>query len=218
MSQITNSSLSQVNNLVEFPYDDREIKRGEIYYVDLEDLNFIPTHISNKNRPALVIQNNMGNLQSKTVIIALMTTTFKKSYPFQYVTDATGKTSVIMFEQILTIDKYRLGTKVCELTPKQLKEADEKLMYSLALNRFSLDNVYCIEVLSVNTKKTKTKIETFFEIKLTFSNYTYTTVNVSLDKLKNYNSQISENTEFDDLCKLLDCCKGLNWLVNNTDI
>jgi mRNA interferase MazF len=211
-------SLSNISDLVDFPYDDREFKRVEIYHTDIEDLIYLSSHVTNKNRPAVIIQNNVGNSQSKTVIVALISSVYKKQYPFQYLTDATGKPSVIMFEQILTIDKYRLGDKMGELTPKQMKEADERLMYSLALNRFSLDNVYCIEVISVNSKRTKTKNETFYEIKLTFSNYTYTTVNVSLDNLKKYNPEIDENTDFDALCKMLDCCKGLNWLVNNTDI
>lgn len=134
-------------------YDDREIKRGEIYFINLEDIGYVSKHILSKTRPALVIQNDVGNARGQTIIVALLTTTYKKPYPFQYHINLNNRESVILFEQIMSIDKARLMDKIGELTYQQMKEAEEKLMFSLQLNKFSLENIQDIEINSVITKK-----------------------------------------------------------------
>ena len=210
--------VTSLGNLVNTDYDDREIKRCEVYYVDLEDIGYTTKHIQSKTRPALIIQNDIGNDRGTTVIVALMTTASKKPYPFQYHIEMNGRESVILFEQIMTIDKSRILEKMGELTHKEMMEAEQRLMYSLQLDKMSLENIQDIEVVSVVSRKTRTSDSTYFEIDIIFSNDKRREINVSVDKLKSFNKTIDKDIGFDDLKKLLDCCKGLNWLVNNSEI
>lgn len=199
-------------------YDEREIKRGEIYFIDLDNIGYISKHILAKTRPALVIQNDVGNARGQTVIVALLTTTNKKPYPFQYHITLNGRESVILFEQIMSVEKGRILDKVGELTYQQMKEAEEKLMYSLQLNRFSLENVQDIEINSIITKKTKLEETIYFEIEIMFMYNQAKTINIRLENLKKFNKNITKDIDFIELKNMLDCCKGLNWLVNNNEI
>lgn len=199
-------------------YDDREIKRGEIYFIDLDNIGYISKHILAKTRPALVIQNDVGNARGQTVIVALLTTTNKKPYPFQYHITLNNRESVILFEQIMSIEKGRIMDKIGELTYQQMKEAEEKLMFSLQLNRFSLENVQDIEINSIITKKTKFEETIYFEIEIKFAYNQTKIINIKLENLKKFNKNITKDIDFIELKNMLDCCKGLNWLVNNNEI
>jgi mRNA interferase MazF len=202
---------------IERDYDDRSFKRGEIYYLDMEDINAITKHVSHKNRPAIIISNDTGNTYSSTVIVALLTSAPKKEYPFQYKFTINNRESTIMFEQILTVDKSRILEKYGEITPQQMREAEQRLMNSLALNRFSLENILDIDVMNMVTKKSKRSEETYFEIIITFQNNQTSLVNVTLDDLKQYNPTISRSTDLNELRRMLDCCKGLSFIVNHNN-
>ena len=99
------------------------VKRGDIYYADLR-----PVIGSEQGgvRPVLIIQNDMGNRYSPTVICAAITSQLHKAkLPTHVALDAHKygivKDSVILLEQVRTIDKSRLREKVCHWTRKQLK-------------------------------------------------------------------------------------------------
>lgn len=114
-----------------------EIKRGEIYWSDLSPV------IGSEQagvRPILIIQNDIGNKYSRTVIVAIITKQDKKNLPThvklskeQY---SLEYDSVIMLEQIRTIDKWRIGDKITSLDPVKLREVDEKLTVSLGIESF----------------------------------------------------------------------------------
>jgi mRNA interferase MazF len=199
-------------------YDDRIIKRGEIYYVDLEDTAYGTRYLQTKTRPALIIQNDIGNDRSATVIVALITSKFKKPYPFQYRFTLDGRESVLLGEQLMTLDKFRVLEKFGELSYQQMQEAEKAIMYSLQLNRLSLENVQDINVTSMITEKTRTQTTIYFTIIINFTNNQYKEIKVSLNKLQTYDSTITQNIDFDELKKKLDCCRGLNWLTNNNEI
>ena len=115
----------------------RAFHRGEIYYINLEGVGTGTKFIQQKTRPALIIQNDLGNTNAFTVIIALMTSTYKRGYPFQYIFRfSDNRESVVMFDQIMTIDKTRILGKIGQLSPKQMKEAEQRLMYSLQLTDY----------------------------------------------------------------------------------
>lgn len=200
------------------PYDAREIKRGEVYYINLEDIGYNTKHIISKSRPAVIIQNDIGNQRGNTLIVAFLTTTFKRDYPFQYKLQLNGKDSIIMFEQIMTIDRERVESKMGELTHSQMLEADKRLMYSLQLDRLLIENILDFDVISVINKKTKTKEECYFEILILFEYNQSKVINVSLTKLKEYDSIINKDIGLDQLKQLLDCCKGLHWLFKNNEV
>jgi mRNA interferase MazF len=215
-TSITN--FQDLGRQLEFETEFTEPKRGEIYLVDLSDMALGTIHIMQKTRPALIIQNDKGNSAASTVIIAFLSTTQKKSYPMHYKFLLNGSESNILFEQLMTIDKTRLIKKVGELTYKQMQEAEEKLMFSLQLNKFTLSNIKDIEV--INQQQTKTRECTYisFTINIIFSNDERQSIIIKLEKLQEYDNSIHSDIEFDELKKKLDCCRGLNWLVNNNEL
>lgn len=210
-------NVSDITDAFDSPdYDQRDFRRGEVYYIDLEDTGYGTRYLQTKTRPGLIIQNDVGNQKGATLIVALMTTKSKKPYPFQYKVDLNSRESTILFEQLFTIDKFRVLDKLGELTYQQMKEADQALMHSLALNRLGLENVVNIDVTSRVIEKTKIATTIYFTINIHFT-YTEKEVKISLDKLKIFDKTIDEEIDFDLLKSKLDCCRGLNWLVNNTN-
>ena len=112
------------------------IKRGDIFYADLR-----PVVGSEQGgiRPVLIIQNNVGNRHSPTVICAAITSKMNKAkLPTHIALDAGKyhlmKDSVILLEQIRTIDKSRLKEKVCHLDDAILHRVNYALCISLALD------------------------------------------------------------------------------------
>jgi len=111
------------------------IHRGDIYYADLR-----PVVGSEQGgvRPVLIIQNDVGNRHSPTVICAAITSKMNKAkLPTHVELDAKRydlvKDSVILLEQLRTIDKQRLKDKVCRLEGEVLKKVDRALEISLEL-------------------------------------------------------------------------------------
>lgn len=111
------------------------IKRGDIYYADLR-----PVVGSEQGgiRPVLVIQNEAGNRHSSTVIVAAITSKMTKAkLPTHIQLDCRKceivKDSIILLEQIRTIDKQRLREKVCHLDEATMNQVNLALMISLEL-------------------------------------------------------------------------------------
>lgn len=111
------------------------IKRGDIYYADLR-----PVIGSEQGgiRPVLIVQNDTGNKHSPTVIVAAITSKMNKAkLPTHIEIDSSKydivKDSVILLEQLRTIDKKRLKDKVCHLEGDILKQVNEALLVSLEL-------------------------------------------------------------------------------------
>ena len=112
------------------------IRRGDIYYADLR-----PVVGSEQGgvRPVLIIQNDVGNLHSPTVICAAITSQMNKAKLPTHVELSCGryalvKDSVILLEQLRTIDKKRLKDKVCHLDGEIMRRVDRALMVSLELD------------------------------------------------------------------------------------
>lgn len=112
------------------------IKRGDIFYADLR-----PVIGSEQGgvRPVVIVQNDTGNKHSPTVICAAITSKMNKAkLPTHVELDAAKygivKDSVILLEQVRTMDKSRLKEKVCHLDDEVLKKIDKALSISLALN------------------------------------------------------------------------------------
>nr|WP_154259705.1 MULTISPECIES: type II toxin-antitoxin system PemK/MazF family toxin [Lactonifactor] len=111
------------------------IKRGDIFYADLR-----PVVGSEQGgiRPVLIIQNDVGNKHSPTVICAAITSKMNKAkLPTHIEIDAASyaivKDSVILLEQLRTIDKRRLKDKVCHLDQDILMKVNQALCISLDL-------------------------------------------------------------------------------------
>ena len=111
------------------------IRRGDVFYADLR-----PVVGSEQGgvRPVLIIQNDVGNRHSPTVICAAFTSRMNKAkLPTHIAIDAASyhmvKDSVILLEQLRTIDKSRLKDKICHLDEEILIKIDEALKISLQL-------------------------------------------------------------------------------------
>lgn len=111
------------------------IHRGDIYYADLR-----PVVGSEQGgvRPVLIIQNDVGNRHSPTVICAAITSKMNKAKLPTHVELEAGKyelvkDSVVLLEQLRTIDKQRLKDKICRLDSEILKKVDRALEISLEL-------------------------------------------------------------------------------------
>ena len=115
------------------------IKRGDIFYADLR-----PVVGSEQGgiRPVLIIQNDVGKRHSPTVICAAITSKMNKAkLPTHIELNASQcdivKDSVILLEQLRTIDKRRLKDKVCHLDGEVLQKVNKALSISLELPTYS---------------------------------------------------------------------------------
>ena len=112
----------------------KEIKKGQIWYVDL-----VGTVGSEQGgmRPCLIVQNDIGNKHSPTTIIAIITSRKTKAkLPTQYWLDTECGLlceSMVECEQLRTIDKTRLRMYVGKISNKDQKEIDRKLLISLGI-------------------------------------------------------------------------------------
>ena len=111
------------------------VHRGDIYYADLS-----PVVGSEQGgmRPVLIVQNDIGNKHSPTVIAAAITSRLDKAkLPTHIEIDASAygieRDSVILLEQLRTIDKRRLKDKVCHLDQAMLDKVNHALEISLEL-------------------------------------------------------------------------------------
>lgn len=108
--------------------------RGEIY---LADLNPVVGCEQGGIRPVLVVQNNVGNTYSPTVIAAAITSkNTKKPLPTHINIkhrDGLPRNSTILLEQVRTLDKTRLIQKLCSLSEKEMDDVNRALHVSFAL-------------------------------------------------------------------------------------
>jgi mRNA interferase MazF len=111
------------------------VKRGDIFYADLS-----PVIGSEQGgiRPVLIVQNDIGNKYSPTVIVAAITSQINKAKLPTHIeinSDEYGlnKDSVILLEQVRTIDKRRLKDKIGHINDELMSLVDEGLMISLGL-------------------------------------------------------------------------------------
>lgn len=112
------------------------IKRGDIFYADLR-----PVIGSEQGgvRPVLIIQNDIGNKHSPTVICAAITSQMHKAKLPTHIELSAGKydlvkDSVILLEQLRTIDKKRLKDKVCHLEADVMEKVEKAICVSLQLH------------------------------------------------------------------------------------
>lgn len=114
------------------------VKRGDVYFADLS-----PVVGSEQGgfRPVLIIQNDIGNRFSPTVIVAAITAQIQKAklpthVEIQAQEYGLERDSVILLEQIRTIDKQRLTDKITHLDDEIMSRVNESLQISLGLIEF----------------------------------------------------------------------------------
>lgn len=128
--------ISSVKEVKELVVRNMKTRRGDIFYADLS-----PVMGSEQGgvRPVVIIQNNTGNKYSPTVIVAAITSQVKRtSLPTHVAIKAGGKyrlpkNSIILGEQIRTIDKKRLREKIGYFDEEKMRKLDEALKISLGI-------------------------------------------------------------------------------------
>ena len=106
------------------------MKRGDVYYADL------PPVVGSEQsgcRPVLIIQNDIGNKFSPTVIVAVITSQLKSKQLPTHVEVSLEKPSIVLLEQIKTLDKRRLKSYLCTLSEDKMREIDRALQVSLEI-------------------------------------------------------------------------------------
>ena len=113
------------------------VKRGELYYADLS-----PVIGSEQGgvRPVLVVQNDVGNKYSPTIIAAAVTSKIDKAkLPTHIELSAReyglSKDSVVLLEQIRTLDKTRLKERIGQVSADKMRKINEALLVSLGFYR-----------------------------------------------------------------------------------
>lgn len=111
------------------------IYKGDIYYADLTPVVGCE---QGGIRPVLIIQNNIGNLYSPTVIVAAITSRTAKQYLPTHIgldehQNGLRQYSLVMLEQVRTIDRSRLREYIGSLTDQQLTQVDSALAVSFGL-------------------------------------------------------------------------------------
>ena len=111
------------------------VKRGDIFYADLS-----PVIGSEQGgiRPVIIIQNDIGNKYSPTVIVAAITSQINKAKLPTHVEISSeeyglNRDSVVLLEQIRTLDKKRLKEKIGHMTETDMKKVDKSLLISICL-------------------------------------------------------------------------------------
>ena len=129
----------------------RKVLRGDIYYADLD-----PVVGSEQSgfRPVVIIQNNTGNRFSSTVIVAAISSKSEKktkmpTHCYIPAGNMLATPSIVLLEQIRTIDKSRLGRYIGNLSQTYMDKVDLALSISIGLaakthpnTRYSLDNKF----------------------------------------------------------------------------
>ena len=112
--------------------EERSFKRGEIYVADLSP------YVGSEQggiRPVIILQNNLGNIFSPTLIVAPLTSRYKKrNLPTHYLIEDVEElktTSLVLLEQIKTIDKRRITEYIGQASKDDIKNIEKELTISL---------------------------------------------------------------------------------------
>ena len=120
------------------------VKRGDMFWTGLDPV--VGSEQGGK-RPVIVIQNDVGNTYSPTVIVAVITSRINKAKLPTHVeisSEAYGlyKDSVILLEQIRTLDKRRLGNYIGTADDELLNKVDEAILTSLGVSKNNNKSTY----------------------------------------------------------------------------
>lgn len=186
MERLACNSKNQMQN-----YFGRIFRRGQIFWTDLGKDN--KGSEQNGIRPTIIIQNDVGNKYSPTVIVAILSSQINKAKLPTHVIlrrekyEWLKKDSFIAFEQLKTIDKSRIGNFIGEI---QEEEFDEAIEISLGLKKFHNANDYY--------KIAKDKVREVNEIGTVIDYWVHKDKNINLikDVIDDYSGKIKELLSF----------------------
>ena len=110
----------------------RAPRRGDVYWVALDPT--IGTEIK-KTRPAVVVSNDSCNTHGRRVVVLPITSNVDSLYPGEALTRIKGQPGRAVGDQIRSLDKIRLQSRIGSLTPEEMAAVDEALLVTLGLTR-----------------------------------------------------------------------------------
>jgi len=164
------------------------VRRAEVYWSDLQGSQGSE---QGGERPVLIIQNDVGNTYSPTTIVAVITSQLTKAklpvhVELQKEINNMPQDSVILFEQIRTLDKRRLKDKICELDELMMKKIDKAIGTSLGIKIAEPEQEKTSKIEETPLGKLHEKLRNIIEEKLddicTYEKVLYKTKNESLSK------------------------------------
>lgn len=107
------------------------IKRGEVWWID-----FIPTASGEiqKTMPAVIVSNDYANISLKRVQVIPLTSNASKCYPCEAYVQLQGERSKAMADQIMTVSKQGLKSKISNLTEDDMKLIEQAIKVQLSLS------------------------------------------------------------------------------------
>ena len=178
-----------------YPTGIHGIRRGDIYYVDFGKIEDVVGREAAKKRPVLIVQNNLGNKVSDTVICLCLTSRCKGSTPYHVYyrdTNILKVPSDICAEQIQTIDKCRLMEYCGNVGERVMQAVDHALAHSLGIKHsddgsLELEEVETPEIV----QEEPVSAYRFLQEQVIFWN----NINIKLTAMKSDVSQLEEEIE-----------------------
>ena len=109
---------------------DRDIRRGECYWCEF---NYGTGSEQTGTRPVVVVSNDKNNEFSQTITVVPLTTAFKKKLPTHALVRATNRTSVVLAEQMFTVDKDRIGAYINRCTDEEMSWIEKCIKIQLGI-------------------------------------------------------------------------------------
>lgn len=138
----------------------KEVKRGEIYYFTLGNLEEIGSE-QKAGRPGIIVSNEMNNKHSDCLEVVMLTTKQKKSLPTHVDIDSSTYPSIALCEQIKTYSKLRMGDYLGMVTATELAEIDNALAISLSLPPAGADRSFEVDAMENKIEALETQINYF---------------------------------------------------------
>lgn len=110
------------------------MNKGEIYYISKSALDDRDSFVITPGRPAIVVSAGNINSIQNTVSIVYLTSKPKQESPAHFVMRCKGVTSTVLCEEIVTIDKSRVGKYIDKLTDSEISKLDSCLRYALDIS------------------------------------------------------------------------------------
>ncbi|MDR0868873.1 MAG: type II toxin-antitoxin system PemK/MazF family toxin [Planctomycetota bacterium] len=106
------------------------MNRGSVWWTDFEPATGGEIK---KTRPAVIVSNDRANATLNRVVVAPFTSNVKRIYPGNAIISLMGKNGKVLADQIRTVDKQRLRSKICELAPYDMQKINTAIRLHLAL-------------------------------------------------------------------------------------
>lgn len=113
-------------------YNSRKIFKGQIYYVSKTGINTTGSE-QTAGRPAIIVSNNTGNHYSNVVEVVYLTTQCKADMPTHISISSARKPSIALCEEIVSVDKQRLGKYIGTITSEEMQQVNQAMMISLGI-------------------------------------------------------------------------------------